>query len=155
MIERRYKWRFSHGVPADVVGDVISGIESRDGVVTKRSFLEESRPEDAPTHNCFEWNDSEAAEKWRLWQAGQIIRDLVVTVVSDDEEQVSTPMFVNVEESRRNEAVFISTETAMLDDEQRKKVLANALKELKIFKDKYSKLKELQGIFQAIEEIEK
>lgn len=156
MIERKYSWKYGHGgVSAQVAGETIKKIEDRDGVITSEAFLDESRPEDAPTHNCFDWNDSEAAEKWRLWQAGQVIRDIVVTIVDSDKEQepIKTPMFVNTSIKGSNKAYYTSTETALVDDVLRDNVLNNAKAELRAFRKKYERLKELSNVFNEIDKL--
>ena len=46
--------------------------------LTQQTVLDANRPADAPLHNEFEWDDTEAAEKYRLHQAGHLIRSLVI-----------------------------------------------------------------------------
>lgn len=69
--------RFS--VPATVVADEIERIRSISGAVTAERVVDESRPEDAPLHTAFEWNDSAAAEQYRRDQARALIRSVRVT----------------------------------------------------------------------------
>ena len=45
--------------------------------VTPQEVLEKARDENSELHKCFEWNDSVAAEKYRLQQARAIIINLV------------------------------------------------------------------------------
>lgn len=154
MIQRKYSWRYSHGgVSAQVAGEAIKRIEDRDGVVTAETFLEESRPEDSPTHKCFDWNDTEAAERWRLFQAGQVIRDVIVTIVDSNNETIKTPMFVNTNTRAIQKGRYVSTEVALIDTVMRETVLDNAKAELKSFKNKYAKLKELSGVFAEIDKL--
>lgn len=153
--ERKYSWRVSHSVSADVVGKVMEEIEARDGEVTKEAFLEASRPEDSPTHKCFEWDDSVAAEKYRLNQAYHVILDLEVTV-AEDTSGSRTPAYVNVIQKTSSEsAKYKSIDIAMSDDEMRMNVIRNALSEFEKTKVKYSHLVELTSIFTAIESAER
>jgi hypothetical protein len=46
----------------------ITGLEKK-GRITAHAVLDAARPESSPIHDCFDWDDSEAAEKWRLEQA--------------------------------------------------------------------------------------
>lgn len=41
----------------------------RDTEITPEQVLEKARDEQSELHKCFEWNDSIAAEKYRLQQA--------------------------------------------------------------------------------------
>ena len=151
--EKKYSWRAGHGrVSPEAAGQVMESIEERDGAVTAQSFLDESRPEDSPTHGCFEWNDYVAAEKYRLHQSHKAILDLVVTIKSDD-KTVRKPAFVNV--NTRGKASYNNVMYAFSVEENKKNVLANALKELESFKQKYASLAEMEEVIEAINEVER
>jgi hypothetical protein len=66
------------GVEAQVVGAELERIESEHGVIDPHVVLNESRPEDAPLHGAFEWDDGLAAEKYRLDQARRVIRSVEI-----------------------------------------------------------------------------
>ena len=144
--EKKYSWRAGKSVSAQVAGEVMEKIEQRDGVLTKESFLEESRPVDSPTHKLFEWDDTVAAEKFRLEQSRMAIADIVVTIVKAD-EPVKRHAFVNVVAGKHNKAEYSNIEVAMSDETKRQAVLQNAFAELKTFEQKYADYKELAGVF--------
>lgn len=52
----------------------------KDGRLTPAEVLEEARNPDSPLHDQFNWNDTEAAEKYRLGQASRLIVRLRVNV---------------------------------------------------------------------------
>lgn len=58
----------------------ITGLEKK-GRITAPEVLDAARPESSPIHDCFDWNDSEAAEKWRLEQARELIRRVKIELV--------------------------------------------------------------------------
>lgn len=151
MVYKEYSWKVT-GVKcsAQDAGETIEEIEKRDGVVTKESFLEASRPIEAPTHNAFEWNDSVAAEKYRLEQSGHIIRNLCVKIIKDDKPEKVTA-YVNINKTTADNARYMSLQVALEDDENRSAVLENALNELRLFKRKYETLSELAEVFTAID----
>lgn len=165
--ESKYSWRsgYSYKTSADVVGKVLTEIEERDGSVTSKSFLEYSRPEESETHSMFEWDDSIAAEKYRLAQSGRIINQLQVELVrvggsapkelnievvrAEPIHRVSA--FVNVApRSTKIAASFNSIAIAMSDESKSRQVLSNALADLKAFEEKYSMYEELADVFSAI-----
>ena len=152
-----FKRRYTYGavqykISADVVGEVLEGIEARDGAVTKEAFLEESRPENAPTHRMFEWDDARAAEKYRLVQSKNIINNLRIVVQTDEEEARTLKAFVNVSTGTQNSSGrYVRIEAAVADDRSRGVMYRNALAELGSFKRKYRELTELEDIFRAIE----
>ena len=144
--ERKYSWRAGKSVPAQVAGEVMEMIEKRDGVLTKEAFLEESRPENSPTHKLFEWDDTVAAEKFRLEQSRIAIQDIVVTVIRKEEPK-KVHAFVNVTKGKHNKAEYSNIEVAMSDEIKRQAVLANAFGELRAFEQKYEAYDELAGVF--------
>lgn len=147
-----YKWNAgapAYKVPPDIVGNAIEGIQNEYGEVTKERVLEAARPEDSPMHDLFEWNDSVAAEKFRLRQAGQILRCLIV--VNDEKPDQKCRAFVRI--SNYNESGrFIDVNSAMQAESTRQVILRNALHELELFQQKYSIYSEFAKIFEDIEE---
>lgn len=145
--EKKYSWRAGKSVPAQVAGEVMEMIEKRDGVLTKEAFLDESRPENSPTHKLFEWDDTIAAEKFRLEQSRIAIQDIVVTVITKADEPQKVHAFVNVTKGKANKAEYSNIQVAMSDDAKRSAVLANAFMELEQFENKYGIYSELAGVF--------
>lgn len=155
--EKKYSWRFNKSVPAQVAGEVMERIEKRDGELTKEAFLEESRPVDSPTHGLFEWDDTAAAEKFRLTQSRICIQDIVVTIVKNTEAPKTVHAFVNTNSTigLKEKASYSNIEIALSDKDKRKAVLQNAFNELKLFEQKYSEYQELAGIFSEIHKAER
>lgn len=81
-----------HGVSADVAGIELANIRESHGALTASIVVDASRPDSAPLHPVFEWDDFSAAENHRRWQARQLIR--AVHVVSGQNE--SRPVYVHV-----------------------------------------------------------
>lgn len=171
---KKYSYRegFSYKTPAQTVGGVLESIEASGQKITSESFLDASRPEESPTHEMFEWDDSIAAEKYRLQQSHRIINQIEVTITAtervvseikiiqnDDSESKETPTvstyyrtaFPNVLPKRTAEtAHFVPIETVLKNDDMRRQVLLNALGELKAFEKKYASFAEMFGVFDAI-----
>ena len=80
-------------VSADLVGNELDRIYSKNNALIASDVVNESRPKEAPLHPAFEWNDGIAAEEWRTHTARNLIRS--VKVVLDNENQAQTA-FVNV-----------------------------------------------------------
>ena len=53
-----------YSVPAQFAYDTIHDLYQQ-GKTTAKDLVDASRPEEAPLHKLFEWNDSIAAEKYR------------------------------------------------------------------------------------------
>lgn len=51
------------------------------GVITPRAVVDDARNSDSPLHECFDWNDEIAGDKWRLVQARRLIRSVTIKTV--------------------------------------------------------------------------
>lgn len=148
-----YKWKFTMPVSAEVAGKVLERIERQNGCVNPQLILDESREESSPLHKCFEWNDGVAAEKYRLSQAGMIIRNLTV-VVEGNEHNEPVRAYVNVQsKAPKKTGEFINIKSALQSGETRNILLQNAKNELREFQKKYDSLVELAGILSEIKKL--
>ena len=145
-----YKWKTPvySKVSAQVAGEHIEELEKEHGEVTPQILLDDSRPEDAVLHCLFEWDDTAAAEKWRIQQSKNIVGNLVaVSVESSDSEDGEVRAFVNIN-NRNEKASYISTVTALSNKETKQRVLRNAEIELEMFTKKYSGLINVASILE-------
>lgn len=143
-----YQWKVPGIMPVDAqtAGNELQRIYERDGVIEPETVVEESENPSAPLHSCFEWDDEKAAHKYRITQAQNIIRAIVVV---DEEKQPETRAFVNVQREYHPVSVVVR------NPEKREILLQNALNELRWFERKYNTLQELSAVFSAIEEVTK
>ena len=152
-----YSWKYSWAVPAQVAGEYLEQLAKDKGELTPELILNESRDEKAVLHPCFEWDDEKAAEGYRLYQAGKILRDITVKI----EREENTPprivrAYVNVTDQQKHEkGAYVSIDIAMKNCDYKAQVLKNALYELQTFKNKYAQYVELEKVFDAINEFEK
>jgi hypothetical protein len=68
---------------------------SHDGKLRPPDVVNAARPEESPLHSHFEWDDSEAAEEYRLYQARYLIRN-TPRVTFDDGEPMHRYISVRV-----------------------------------------------------------
>jgi hypothetical protein len=83
-------------VSADAIGRELGRIYKRDQVITAPVVVAESRPDDAPLHGVFEWEDEVAGEKYRIWQARHMIRSVRIITEDDQGEKHSEPAYTHV-----------------------------------------------------------
>lgn len=143
-----YQWKVPGIMPVDAqtAGNELQRIYERDGVIEPETVVAESRTPSAPLHSCFEWDDEKAAHKYRITQAQNIIRAIVVV---DEAKQPETRAFVNVQREYHPVSVVVR------NPEKREILLQNALNELRWFERKYNTLQELSNVFAAIKEVTK
>lgn len=147
-----YKWKnFSYKTSADVAGEVCEELDRTVGL-TPENLVEASRPEDAPLHNEFEWDDRIAAEEFRRTQARLMICNL--SIVLEEQKQEPIRAFFSLQNGfRKNEGMYESTITIMGDSEKRKRLFDNAKRDLEAFKKKYEILSELAELFSVIDSV--
>lgn len=149
-----YKWK-NHGFPvkAQEAGEELERIEQSKGGIKPKYVIDEARPEGAILHNCFNWNDVEAAELYREVQARELIRNIVVVKVAEAEQEITpTRAFVSVQNEDESPQ-YISIRKAMTEVDYQEQILQKAFKELEAFKQKYSGLVQLKKVFDSISEV--
>ena len=154
-----YKWKAGAHINADaqVAGELCDRLD-KEKRLTAENLLDECRPEGAPLHDVFEWDDRIAGEKYRTQQAAHVIR-CVITVPDkkqEDEKPKQKPAFLLISSHSKNDpkkGTYVSTDTALSNPDHRQTVLRNALRELIAFKKKYYMLTELAGVFKEIDQL--
>ena len=133
---------------AQKVADEIASI----GLSVKpEEIVDKARDENTELHKCFEWNDTAAAEKYRVYQARQIVCHLVLKEVDDKPQQREVRVFYKTDYSEGYKPVAY----IMKNESEYSKLLNRALAELKSFQHKYSTLKELDGLWEVINTLTK
>lgn len=91
-----YSWRsgFRHkGVDPTAAANELERLRAKHGELTPGVVVIEARSQRSSLHPIFEWEDGEAAEQYRLYQARHMLRAIRVTYPDGGESQ---PVFVNV-----------------------------------------------------------
>lgn len=127
----------------DEVINILKAIEQRDGVLRPEVLVDEASQSSHPLHGYFEWEDTEAARKWRIHQARTMIIKVKVRIA-----ETTTQAFHNVRVEINKVPVrgYFSTERVLSDKDMLGQVLARALDELEYWQKKYETIKELAGI---------
>jgi hypothetical protein len=137
------------GVSPQLIGERIEIIKTKNGgFVTADMLVKEAKEKTSPLHGCFTWDDKEAGKLRRLDEARYLLRTITIEVEADD-EIIITRAFVSV----TDDPIYTTIESALADDDMRENLLSQAKKDLRSFKSKYSQLKELAIIFEAIDNI--
>ena len=141
------------------------------GLLEPAHIVEYAKDPETLLHGRFEWEDSKAAEKYRVWQARQIIR-LELVVVNKQADKPSKLFFTidPTEKAKRHIRAFVSLQSdrygdgesrggyrdiydVVLDDEMRAQLLDDAKKDMGHFRRKYQLLKELSNVFEAMDKV--
>jgi len=148
-----YQWKipdFSN-VPAQAVGEEIEGCKNAAGFITPAAVVERAGCPDNVLHGYFEWDDDAAADKYRLHQAGELLRNIVtvaVTARDGEERSFAVRAFVNVKTKRERGYKAITSVVGLVDEYAY--LLGCAKRDLEAFEQKYAALIELREVLAAI-----
>lgn len=117
---------------------------------TPEAILELARNENTELHGCFEWDDSVAAEKYRLTQAREIVRLLVVA--KDDEIQdAETPKYIRAYHRTRSAGGYENIHKILDSRDKKLELVDNAYRDLIAFSNKYTTLSDVTGFKAAMD----
>jgi hypothetical protein len=144
-----YQWKSGSRIKAnpEEAGKQFEELAETVGL-TAETVLDANRPEDAPLHGEFEWRDDIAAEEWRKQQARHLINCICYTVENQDSNAQVRAFFTTPETNG-----YESLEAIVTVENKYNSLLVKALQELSAFERKYSTLKELKPVFDAIKEV--
>ena len=123
------------------------------GVLGPSAVVDAARPKASPLHRMFEWDNTKAAEKFRLLQAAEILR-VSVTMIQCRNKKCTVRAFVSIGASRGSgNDSYYATAKVLSSAQLRKQMLDDALSELEAFEAKYNTLVELASVFAAIRKL--
>lgn len=154
-MEKQVKYAFREGSHypqkrAQIIGATIAHI-AHGRSVTPEAVVKAAEKSSSPMHDLFEWDDAKAANAHRRETARKLIQAVVEIPEGEDETQViPRRAFVSIE-TEDGEHMFVPMVRVLSDEDMRSQMLADALRDLKALQRKYSELKELASVFDAME----
>lgn len=98
-------------------------------------------------HKCFTWDNTKAAQEYRIWEARQLIR--VHVIMLPQKPQTPVRAWVSLKSDRRKGG-YRSIQDVMSDSALRASMLEQAAAEMELFKSKYAALEELAEVFASM-----
>ena len=126
---------------------------SNGGALRPEDIVEAAASKDNPLHPHFEWDDSEAAARYRLLQASHLIR---VCVIVDETIDAPVRAFVSLMPDRATGVGYRAYADVVNDPEMLRQLIADAQRELDSFARKFARLRqsgELAGVFGEIDKL--
>lgn len=131
-----YTWKSGSRIKADPVQAAKVMNELADAnELDAANLVKVSEPEDAPLHDEFDWDDEQAAGKWREHQARHLINCLVQYDENEERAQQPVRVYFQVEETSSS---YEKLDVIVRNDDKVKKLLKHALQELIAYKRKYA-----------------
>jgi len=124
--------------------------KKNNGILQAEKVVEEAKNKNSVLHSYFIWDDSIAAERYRVEQARTLIRGIVAYAVSEENSQ-EIRGFVSLATDRRSEGGGYRYIVEILGNlSQRKQLIEDAKVDMQNFMNKYRTLKELDDVLGAI-----
>lgn len=139
----KYCWNATfYEADANKVGKELERIESKEEL-TRESVLKFAKNKKSELHKCFEWDDSIAGEKYRLFQASNILTS--ISIVYEEEPKRTTRMYVNIKNAE-NQREYKNIVSVLENDEEYQQLLDKAERDFVSYKDKYQNMIQLNDL---------
>lgn len=147
----QYTWRPGARLRGDaqVVGELLDDlVKEHGGQLRPGQILKAATPKGSPLHGYFEWNDKRAANKYRLSQAGNILRALCIVSISPD----VAPMRAYVVESQQGP--YVPSKVVFAEPSRRTAMALKAMVELTAWRRRWQPLAaEMRDVFRSIDDV--
>jgi hypothetical protein len=120
------------------------------GLLRPSDVVRAAKAKTSPLHSRFQWNDTKAAQEYRLWQARQLIRVMVTVLPGGSEEPQR--VWVSLDKDTQKEG-YRSLVAVMSDKTMREALLRQSFEEMEYFQQKYEALTELSSVFSVMRKV--
>ena len=137
---------------SDIIQRELEAIAAKNnGLLPAKAVVEWARKNPrSELHKRFTWDDTEAAEKFRLWEA----RSIIARVTIEPRENVEVRAWVNLPSDRvGDEPAYRATVRVMSDADMRAELLASVKVELGRLRNKHADLTELASVWHEIDRV--
>jgi len=147
-------------INSNVIHEILE-VEKENGL-TAENLLEKAKIKDSPLHDLFDWNNTEAGEKWRLHQARVLINEVKIIVGNREMyafENIKISVSNREENSKEDKEEYSRCYKPIVEilsnEDYRRQVIESALENITYWKEKHSDFAELKPIFVSIERVKK
>lgn len=120
------------------------------GKITPEQLVEAARSEGSPLHRYFEWDDKEAADKYRLMQARTLIRSCKFNVTVNN-RKVELPLYSRDPEADTGDQGYVETARIRGQEDLAREIIVT---EFKRAATQLRKARHLAMYFQMTEEVD-
>ena len=139
-----YKFKADAQKCADEIMEICDELES----ATPQQILDKARDSNTELHKCFTWDDTEAAEKWRITEARSVVRNLKIIEVKPDKEP--EPTTIRVFYKTDNSGGYKPTKLILKKPDEYKTLVERCRSELLAVKQKFQNISEYEEIWEMI-----
>lgn len=125
---------------------------AQQGMLKPEKVVEYAQSENTHLHKCFEWNDSKAANRYRLNQARQQI-SMYIMVVESPKGPVKIRAFQSLPSDRLAGGGYRKTTDILKDDALVAELVGSAMKDLATVRQRYEAVQALKPVWDAADEV--
>jgi hypothetical protein len=129
-----------------VIDELTAIADNNKGVLLPDEVVKAAEPKNSILHKHFCWDDSQAAQLYRLEQAKGLIRATVRYVTLDGDRR-PVRVFISLREDRKEGRGYRMSVNVLNNRVLRRQMIEDALAELQSFEKKYNHLRELSEVF--------
>lgn len=145
----------NNGLQAETAFSELEKIRKKNGELTQEGIVAAASAPRHKLHGQFEWNDKTAASKFRLRQAGTLMRSIQVTYKEkpDDPIRVYEIAIRKPSGSEDKRTIYTTTQEMLATKEGRDELLRRAIADAMRFRRKFRVLHELDRIIEEIDKL--
>lgn len=137
----------------DILAEIKTIKANRKSLISPRDLVDWAEENvNSELHKQFEWDESIAADEYRMGQARQLMRRFKIHYVLNHKD-VKTRYFISLKRDRNEDGGYRTVNYIMKRSDMKAEMLDEALAELLVFKKKYAVLKSLEGVFAEIDKL--
>lgn len=129
-----------------ILCEQLQAIRDEHGSLTPALVVEVARNPEHPLHSRFDWDDTTAAHKWRLEQAGQLLR---VTYRPIEGKPTELRAFSAVRGEDTPTSEYVPTGEALADPFTRELLLRQMKRDWQTFKRRYDHMAEYAALIRS------
>jgi len=132
-------------------------IQEKGGQITPPEIVESASVKDSPLHDYFEWEDADAAIRWRIFQARNLMNHLKIEVRKNGDVSEHKAFYSVITGEREGNVVkaYVTIGRVINEEDIRVQVIEQALREMIGWKQRYKDYQELAEIFKAVRIVQK
>ena len=128
------------GEDVDITEELLK-IHTKYGSLTSENVLKEAKKKRHPLHPHFDWDDTEAANRWRVHQSNMMISQARITITDHEEKKVHA--FVSV--SKQGKREFVYTADALEDKQLLFQIFSQLQSRIENIQDQLESMHMLKG----------
>ena len=126
----------------------------QDGTLTAENVVDDARSPESPLHQHFEWNDTAAAEKYRITQARKLISSVHVTII-EELRLIDTVAYIRDPDLGPRDQGYAAVTEIRTDAERARKAILNEIATASAYLARVRALSTALGLDGAVESVER